>query len=144
MIWGGMKTDLVFIQGNLNHRIYINDVINNTIIPLFAAHPQMTLMHDNATPHVARAVTQHLANLGIQVLPWPSKSPDLNPIEHLWDQMERELRARPQPPTNLGELRQALQEVWDAVPAHRVRRLTSSMRRRCLATMAAFGGHTRY
>ena len=148
MIWGGIfgnqKTGLVFIQGNLNAQMYIDNVINDSVVPLFAAQPQLTLMHDGATPHTARIVADHLANLGIAVLPWPSKSPDLNPIEHLWDQLERRVRARQQPPTNLAELRQALQEEWDAIPADRVRRLTSSMRRRCLAVMAANGGHNRY
>ena len=148
MIWGeifgNQKTDNVFLQGNLNGQIYIDNVINNSLVPLFTAQPQLTLMQDGATPHTARIVADHLANLGIAVLPWPSKSPDLNPIEHLWDQLERRVRARQQPPTNLAELCRALQEEWDAIPAERVRRLTVSMRRRCLAVMAANGGHTRY
>ena len=148
MIWGeifgNQKTDNVFLQGNLNGQIYIDNVINNSLVPLFTAQPQLTLMQDGATPHTARVVAEHLANLGIAVLPWPSKSPDLNPIEHLWDQLERRVRARQHPPTNLAELCRALQEEWDAIPAERVRRLTVSMRRRCLAVMAANGGHTRY
>ena len=56
-------------------------------------------------PHTACAVGQHLANLGIAVLPWTSKSPDLNPIEHIWDELERRLRARQQEPATLAELK---------------------------------------
>ena len=46
--WGGgygnLKTDLVFLQEKLNGQIYIDNVINNSIVPLFAAQPQLTLM----------------------------------------------------------------------------------------------------
>ena len=82
-IYGNLKTDLVFLQEKLNGQICIDNVINNSIVPLFAAQPQLTLMLDGANPHTARIVADHLANLGIAVLPWPSKSSDLNPIEHL-------------------------------------------------------------
>ena len=103
-----------------------------------------TFMQDNATPHTALAVTAHLANLGIPVLPWPAKSPDLNPIEHLWDELERKLRDRPVLPRNLAELRIALTEEWNAIPMARIVRLVNSMRGRCQAIENARGGHTRY
>ena len=61
-----------------------------TPLDLFAAKPQLTFMHDCATPHTAIAVGQHLAN---SVLPWSSKYSDLNLIENLWDELERRLRA---------------------------------------------------
>ena len=73
----------MFLQEKLNGQICIDNVINNSIVPLFAAQPQLTLMLDGANPQTARIVADHLANLGIAVLPWPSKSSDLNPIEHL-------------------------------------------------------------
>ena len=69
--YGNLKTDLVFLQEKLNGQIYIDNVINNSIVPLFAAQPQLTLMLDGAIPHTARIVADHLANLGIVVLPWP-------------------------------------------------------------------------
>ena len=143
-IHGNQKTDLVQLYVTLNAEGYMNNVINQELVPLFTTNPNLTLMHDGATPHTARVTAQHLANLGIPVLPWPSKSPDLNPIEHLWDHLEKRIRARQHPPADLGELRDALDEKWNAIPAERVRRLTGSMRRRCLSTMAAFGGHTGY
>ena len=46
--------------------------------------------------------------------------------------------------TSFGDLRRALQEEWVAIPEERVRRLTISMRRRCMAVMAANDGHNRY
>ena len=101
-------------------------------------------MHDIATPHTARVVTAHLANLCIPVLPWPAKSPDLNQIEHLWDELERRLKARPVPPGNLNELRNALTQEWNAIPQARIVRLINSKRNKCLAVENARGGPTQY
>ena len=58
----------------------MDQVINTAVVPLFAAQQQLTFMHDGATTQ--RPFGQHLANLGILVLPWPITSLDLNPIQH--------------------------------------------------------------
>ena len=87
-------------------------------------------------PHTARAVGQHLANLGIVVLPWTSKSPDLNPIEHIWDELERRLRARQQEPATLAELKYPRRRMGGQTPgasaaAHRVNAGAVWRRRGC-------------
>ena len=58
--------------------------------------------------------------------------------------LEMRVRARQQPQTSLAEQRRALQDELVAIPDDRVRRLTISMLRRCLAVMAANDGHNRY
>ena len=77
------KTNLVIIEGNISAAAYVDQVINAEVVPLFTSRPHLTHMHDNARPHTIRMTADHLANLGISVLPWPTKSPDLNPMEHL-------------------------------------------------------------
>ena len=148
MVWGAIdlqeKSDLIIVDGTLNAEQYLEQVINPTVVPLFVRRPNLVFMHDNARPHAARLTTAHLANMGIPVIPWPSKSPDLNPIEHLWDELERRIRNRPNLPTSLQQLQDALLEEWEAIPREVWRKLIFSMRKRCQAVVTAYGGHTRY
>jgi hypothetical protein len=47
---------------------------------------------------------------------WPAVSPDLNPIEHVWDRLNGSVCGHPIPPQNLQDLRQALIEEWNLIP----------------------------
>ncbi|CDR00921.1 unnamed protein product, partial [Oncorhynchus mykiss] len=67
---------------------------SSLMIPFLQAHPDMTLQHDNATSHTAHSVCDFLQDRNVSVLPWPAKSSDLNPIEHIWDLLDRRVRAR--------------------------------------------------
>jgi hypothetical protein len=84
MIWpgimGGRKTDLVVIRGNLNAQRYIDEVLRPVVVPFLRQNPGM-LMHDNARPHTARVTANYLARHGVNVLPWPAFSPDINPSQ---------------------------------------------------------------
>jgi hypothetical protein len=78
----------------------------------------------------------------VEVMQWPSQSPDLNPIEHLWAEVERKLGARsfkrPQ------ELWEAIQKVWSEIPMDSLINLVDSMPRRCQAVLNAKGYATKY
>ena len=77
-------------------------------------------------------------------LPWPAKSPDLNPIEHIWELLDRRVMARAIPPRNARELAGALVEECGNISQQELENLVQSMRRRCTAVLNAAGGHTRY
>lgn len=147
MVWGGIhatgRTPLLVLQGNLNAQRYVDEVLRPEVVPYTRRHG-LTLQQDNATPHSARHTQEFLAAEGVNVLPWPAFSPDLSPIEHLWDIMERRVRSRDPHPQTLPALRMALQEAWDGIPQEVIARLVASMRRRCTAVREAHGGHTRY
>lgn len=149
MVWAGIsteqRTELVVIEGNLTARRYIDQILAPHLQPFLQAHPEITtFQQDNARPHAAALTTEYLNNLDVDVMPWMPYSPDLNPIEHLWDELGRRLAARHPRPTNRLMLIQALREEWARIPQATLSRLTNSMRRRCVACIATRGGHTRY
>ena len=61
----------------------MDDAIDDLVVSVFKARPSLTFMHDNALPHTPHVTTQHLINLGTPVLPWPSRSSDLNLMQYL-------------------------------------------------------------
>ena len=77
------------------------------------------------------------------MLQWPARSPDLSPNEQLWDHLGRQVRER-HDVNNIRDLERALQAEWVSIPLQVIRKLICSMRRRCLAVLAANDGQTRY
>ncbi len=112
-------------------------------MPFIHDHHLM-LQHDNAQPHVARICTQFLEAENIPVLAWPAYSPDMSPIEHVWDALDWCIRQRVPVPANIQQLRTAIEEEWTNIPQATINNLINSMRRRCVALREANGGHTRY
>ena len=102
------------------------------------------LVHDNATCHTAHHTRDFLAQEQVEVMPWPANSPDMNPIEHIWDQMGAHIRDMANPPTNINELRWAVQQAWDAVTVESIQNLVDGMPRRVTALSRAREGHTKY
>ena len=85
-----------------------------------------------------------LAQNNIDNLPWPARPPDLSPIEHLWDEMDRRVHRRQPPPQSTQQLRNALLKEWNNIPQGLIQLLIGSMRRWCQTVVNARGGHTRY
>ncbi|GFX53380.1 hypothetical protein TNCV_2946191 [Trichonephila clavipes] len=84
-------------------------------------------MDDNATCHRTLAVQDCLDSEGIQRLVWPARSPDLNPIENVWDALGRQVAGRNYPPTNKNTLMCALTEEWDKLPQQLLDNVVQSM-----------------
>ena len=105
------------------------------IIEVIALADRPMFMDDNARPHRARIV-QHffLQQEAVQTIPWPAMSPDMNPIEHVWDFIGRKINQRNPKCQNIDELRTAILQEWQQSPQERLRRLVPSMTRRVTVT----------
>ena len=94
--------------------------------------------------HKARSIQKCFVKIGVEELHWPAQSPDLNPLEHLWDELERRLWARPNRPTSVTNLTNALVAEWKQVSAAMFQHLVENLPRRVEAVIAATGGRTQY
>jgi transposase len=150
MVWGGIsieaRTELVVVNGGaMTADRYIRDIIEPHVVPFAPLiGDDFMLMHDNARPHVARIVNEYLDEVELNRLVWPPKSPDLNPIEHVWDMVGRRVRSRIPAPANLRELSVAVVQECDEIDQNDIRHLIEGMPRRMEAVVRARGGNTRY
>jgi transposase len=98
----------------------------------------------NARAHTARVTRDFLEQNNVIVMPWPTLSPDLNPIEHLWDEGQRRLSNFQPRPTIADELAASFLRVWDDITMTFINRLIHFMNRICADVINTNGGHTRY
>ena len=105
--------------------------------------PGAILQDDNARPHKARIVQNFLQQQQVTKMDWSARSPDLNPIEHLWDVLGRRIRANHPPANNLDVLFRNLEQEWQAIPQNTLQTLVMSLRQRWLDCINADCGHTR-
>lgn len=149
MVWGGItlnnRTELHIIQGTLNGIRYRDDIIRGFVSDFRDnIGPQFVFLDDNARPHRARCVLEEIRRLGITHLPLPALSPDLNPIEHIWDNLQRRLNNHQPQPRNTGELANVLTLLWEEIPQEEIAAVILSMANRCSAVQRVRGGYTRY
>lgn len=91
-----------------------------------------------------RSTKTWLDKLGMVELDWPAQSTDLNPTEHLWEELEQPLQARPSRQTAVPDLTTALLAEWAQIPTDTLINLVESFPRGVAAVIAAKGGPTPY
>jgi len=137
----------VRVNGRLNQFLYM-DIIHEHLLPFIEDKHgdtgNLLLLEDNCGPHRALKVGTYMALHCVQRLDWAPQSPDMNAIENLWAMLEARPRDRPQPPTTLDGLFDALCEEWARLPDSYLSDLWRSMPDRVTAFVNARGHSTKY
>jgi len=150
MIWGCFTKNelgpLVRLEGRVTANIYI-EMLENYLIPFIndlENKDDYTFQEDNAPIHTAKIAKKWKSDNNIKSLPWPAQSPDLNPIENLWDELERQVRNHKPLPKNPNDLWEILQEEWLKLDINKYKNLVDSMPRRIEAVIINKGNPTKY
>ncbi|GFX38337.1 transposable element Tcb2 transposase [Trichonephila clavipes] len=106
--------------------------------PFLNGLPGAIFQQDNAHPHTATVAQDFLRHF--QTLAWPARSPDLSPVEHVWDQLKRQMPSC----HSVYDLELAVQDLLAHLPQDNIRCLINSMPDRVAACIAAGDGPTRY
>ena len=146
MVWGCMSAagvgELYFIEGNINSNMYC-EILQQSMIPyLQKLGSRAVFQHDNDPKYTSKKAIALLKRLRVKVMDWPSVSPDLNPIEHLWGILKRKVEVCKV--SNICQLRDVVMEEWKSIPVAACEALVNSMPRRVKAVLDNDGGHTKY
>lgn len=151
MVWGCMTWvgvgNLYRIDGLMNSQVYL-DILDSQLLDTIERQDldeaQVIFQHDNDPKHTSCLVQRWLGRQDFSVLDWPPQSPDLNPIEHLWNEVDRRLRLSATLPTCKDDLWEKIQVVWQNIEVEYVQKLIRTMPTRVDDLLAAKGGYTRW
>ena len=144
MTWHGVGY-LCRIDGGLDAELYqkiLGDELQSTLNWYGLRKDDIFFQHDNDPKHMAISTKKWIKDHNINVLGWPSQSPDLNPIEHLWNEVDRRLRNNTKRLTSKESLWEMLQEVWEGIEPEFCQKLISSMPNRLADVHKVKGGYT--
>jgi hypothetical protein len=164
MVWGGISMEacpeLVVVNGGaMTANRYITNILEPHVVPFapFIGNDSI-LMHDNARPHIAQIVNEYLDTVEIHHMIWPARSPDLNPIGHVWnmvgrrnlnsighvwDMVGRRIKVRTPAPANLRHLSAAVIQEWQEIDQAVIQDRFEGMARRMEAVIQARGRNIR-
>nr|KAF6355158.1 hypothetical protein mMyoMyo1_011357 [Myotis myotis] len=152
MVWGMFSWHdlgpLIRVEQRLNSTTYLSIVADQVHPIMLMAYPNGdgVFQQDNVPCHSARIVHEWFQEHegDSTLLRWPPQSPDLNPIEHLWDEVKKAIRQLVPQPSNLTELDNAIHQALCQIPRITFQHLVESMARRIATVLKAKGGPTKY
>ena len=151
MVWGCITYHgvgrLHRITGIMTAATYIQILQEHYLGTLADLHinPQLYFFQqDNDSKHSAKVTKEWFQTNSIHTLPWPSQSPDLNIIEHVWDYLKQQIRSHQPQPQDKEELWKVLKEEWAKIPLKFIRKLYDSLPKRVAEVKKARGGNTSY
>jgi len=137
--WGaigyGYKSPLLFLhrsgqRGAFTQKDYLAQILKAHLQPILEAFAAKThqlrpaanplFMEDGNSAHSHKSITnccqRWRTEHGIVLMPHPSTSPDMNPIEKCWRRIKQALHRRKHQPTTEAEMEAAVTEEWEAIP----------------------------
>jgi len=149
MVWGCMSAAgvgrLQKVDGIMTATTYI-DILKNSMLPSkkeIFGRKKCIFMHDNDPKHAAKATKAWLEKQKLEVMEWPPQSPDLNPIENLWEILNQH-RDKSKRMKNTTELWEDCQKTWATITPDLCMKLVESMPRRLAEVIKNKGGSTKY
>lgn len=128
------------IEGIMDAKVY-QQIMNEKMLPsaenLFEHNDKWIYVHDNDTKHTAKETKEWFEANGIEVMKWPPQSPDLNPIENVWNIIKQRLSKYN--PNNLDELFLFIDKEWGNIDKKTISNLIRSMKNRCEKVIASKG-----
>ena len=151
MFWGCMTARGIGygcrIDGRMNAKIYAG-ILNDYLLPTmkyYKLNKHTTIFQqDNDSKHTSHTARKWFETNKIDVLVWPPQSPDLNPIENLWQHLKKKLAEYETEPHGILELWERVEVEWDKIPVDICIKLVESMPSRIAEVLKVKGGYTRY
>ncbi len=140
MLWGCFSAKgpgrLICVKQRMNGAMYREILSENLLSSARALKMKRgwVFQHDNDPKHTARATKEWLRKKHFKVLEWPSQSPDLNPIENLWRELN--VRVAQRQPQNITALEEICMEEWAKIPATVCENLVKTYRKRLTSVIA--------
>ena len=151
MVWGCMTSQdtgyACWVQGWMNADTYVSildDELLNTIEYYKLKWKKLIFQHDLSSVHDSKKVRDWFKEHKIKVLDWPSQSPDVNLIKHLWDHLKRKLARYGKEPKGVHEIWKHVEKEWNEIPVDVCSTLIGSMQKHVKAMKRAKGGYTYY
>lgn len=149
MTWIGFsasgKLEIAFTSSKMNSRDYIT-VLETCLLPFMRRfrRKKFTFQQDNAAIHTSKETKQWMKDHKIDLLDWPARSPDLNPVENLWGIMVRRIYAEGRQYAAVNELKSAISEAWGNIENTVLQNLVNSMPNRMFQVINRNGKATDY
>ena len=151
MMWGCMMSKGIGysckIEGTMDAELYMTILADDLLQTLeyYNLDPNnIVFQQDNNPKHTSKWAKRWFQDNQIKVLEWPPQSPDLNPIEHLWQYLKVRLANHQEEPKSIHELWERVEAEWNAIPVEVCLNLIESMPRRVGEVIRAKGGNTKY
>ena len=146
MGWNGVEV-LAEVEGRMDASQYVNILEENLAksIRILKLQKRNTLFQqDNDPKHTSNIAQKWFKDNKIDLMEWPAQSPDINPIEHLWELLKRRLNKYKEPLKGVYELWDRVAEEWNKITPEDGQNLIESLPRRIKAVYKTKGGHTKY